>query len=363
MAGKDSRAPRRRARIADGGVPGDGRTRLVARPARSPAARPLDSRGPVHRHAQPPRRAGLRGHPVRQTRRVRRAPALRSFPPPCCVPSNPCGREGHSAMARPNRTEDRHVHALAAAASGTRGEPRPRDVGQPANTPSHISSARAMPEWDEWPATSDHADVDAKTGRRLDDSQTYVYTAGPAASTTMRSRYPHNGLTRRQPTEGAGNRERQAPALHRAKRRGRGLGVRGRGRRGQCCRRTVGPAGSSARAGFGVGGGARGSGDVGPARPGRSAGSAGTRPYDLRPGGAQPATAGRLGQPPVVRHRQFGAPPAGATGAGGYGGDGDGRRPRVAGLSARTTGAICTAVPLRWRRRGKAGAAAGRSRP
>ncbi|RPE40720.1 HxlR family transcriptional regulator [Streptomyces sp. Ag109_O5-1] len=44
--------------------------------------------------------------------------------------------------------------------------------------------------------------VDAKTGRRLDDSQTYVFTAGPAASAAMRSRYPHTGLTRSQPAEG-----------------------------------------------------------------------------------------------------------------------------------------------------------------
>ncbi|MEU2428305.1 MULTISPECIES: helix-turn-helix domain-containing protein [unclassified Streptomyces] len=31
--------------------------------------------------------------------------------------------------------------------------------------------------------------VDAATGRRLDDSDTFVYTAGPAASATMRARY------------------------------------------------------------------------------------------------------------------------------------------------------------------------------
>ncbi|MPY48159.1 winged helix-turn-helix transcriptional regulator [Streptomyces acidicola] len=31
--------------------------------------------------------------------------------------------------------------------------------------------------------------VDAKTGRRLDDSATYVFTAGPAASDAMRIRY------------------------------------------------------------------------------------------------------------------------------------------------------------------------------
>lgn len=46
--------------------------------------------------------------------------------------------------------------------------------------------------------------VDARTGRRLDDSQTYVFTAGPAASAAMRSRYPHTGLTRRQPAAGVG---------------------------------------------------------------------------------------------------------------------------------------------------------------
>jgi hypothetical protein len=31
--------------------------------------------------------------------------------------------------------------------------------------------------------------VDAKTGRRLDDSRAYVFTAGPAASEAMRARY------------------------------------------------------------------------------------------------------------------------------------------------------------------------------
>jgi len=31
--------------------------------------------------------------------------------------------------------------------------------------------------------------IDAKTGRRLDDSDTYVFTAGPAASQAMRARY------------------------------------------------------------------------------------------------------------------------------------------------------------------------------
>jgi DNA-binding HxlR family transcriptional regulator len=32
--------------------------------------------------------------------------------------------------------------------------------------------------------------VDAKTGRSLDDSEAYVFTAGPAASDAMRARYP-----------------------------------------------------------------------------------------------------------------------------------------------------------------------------
>jgi DNA-binding MarR family transcriptional regulator len=32
--------------------------------------------------------------------------------------------------------------------------------------------------------------VDARTGRRLDDSATYVFAAGPAASSAMRDRYP-----------------------------------------------------------------------------------------------------------------------------------------------------------------------------
>ncbi|GGP14225.1 helix-turn-helix transcriptional regulator [Nonomuraea glycinis] len=32
--------------------------------------------------------------------------------------------------------------------------------------------------------------VDARTGRRLDDSATYVFAAGPAASPAMRGRYP-----------------------------------------------------------------------------------------------------------------------------------------------------------------------------
>jgi len=33
--------------------------------------------------------------------------------------------------------------------------------------------------------------VDASTGRRLDDSDAYVFTAGPAASDEMRARYSH----------------------------------------------------------------------------------------------------------------------------------------------------------------------------
>jgi DNA-binding HxlR family transcriptional regulator len=33
--------------------------------------------------------------------------------------------------------------------------------------------------------------VDATTGRRLDDSDAFVYAAGPAASDAMRTRYPH----------------------------------------------------------------------------------------------------------------------------------------------------------------------------
>ncbi|MGN9788724.1 winged helix-turn-helix transcriptional regulator [Nonomuraea sp. ZG12] len=32
--------------------------------------------------------------------------------------------------------------------------------------------------------------VDARTGRRLDDSDTYVFAAGPGASSAMRDRYP-----------------------------------------------------------------------------------------------------------------------------------------------------------------------------
>lgn len=31
--------------------------------------------------------------------------------------------------------------------------------------------------------------VDARTGRSLDDSEAFVFAAGPAASTAMRSRY------------------------------------------------------------------------------------------------------------------------------------------------------------------------------
>jgi DNA-binding HxlR family transcriptional regulator len=35
--------------------------------------------------------------------------------------------------------------------------------------------------------------VDARTGRRLDDSQAYVFTAGPAAGPAMRARYTGRG--------------------------------------------------------------------------------------------------------------------------------------------------------------------------
>ncbi|MFS4092252.1 winged helix-turn-helix transcriptional regulator [Streptomyces sp. AF1A] len=35
--------------------------------------------------------------------------------------------------------------------------------------------------------------VDARTGRRLDDSQAYVFTAGPAAGPAMRTRYTGRG--------------------------------------------------------------------------------------------------------------------------------------------------------------------------
>ena len=42
--------------------------------------------------------------------------------------------------------------------------------------------------------------VDAKTGRRLDDSGTYVFTAGPAASDATRNRYATLPVP---PTEGA----------------------------------------------------------------------------------------------------------------------------------------------------------------
>jgi hypothetical protein len=38
--------------------------------------------------------------------------------------------------------------------------------------------------------------VDAATGRRLDDSDAFVYTAGPAASDAMRARYPHTSRAR-----------------------------------------------------------------------------------------------------------------------------------------------------------------------
>lgn len=41
--------------------------------------------------------------------------------------------------------------------------------------------------------------VDAGTGRRLDDSNAYVFAAGPAASDAMRNRYATNPGT---PTQG-----------------------------------------------------------------------------------------------------------------------------------------------------------------
>ncbi|MFI7124764.1 winged helix-turn-helix transcriptional regulator [Nonomuraea sp. NPDC050153] len=48
-------------------------------------------------------------------------------------------------------------------------------------------------------ATGEEAEpvvIDAKTGRRLDDSRAYVFTAGPAASPAMRARYtPPRGET------------------------------------------------------------------------------------------------------------------------------------------------------------------------
>ncbi|MFE4628483.1 winged helix-turn-helix transcriptional regulator [Streptomyces mirabilis] len=39
--------------------------------------------------------------------------------------------------------------------------------------------------------------VDARTGRRLDDSDAFVFTAGPAASPAMRDRYPNGSKTQR----------------------------------------------------------------------------------------------------------------------------------------------------------------------
>ncbi|MFF7920716.1 winged helix-turn-helix transcriptional regulator [Streptomyces mirabilis] len=39
--------------------------------------------------------------------------------------------------------------------------------------------------------------VDAWTGRRLDDSDAFVFTAGPAASPAMRDRYPNGSKTQR----------------------------------------------------------------------------------------------------------------------------------------------------------------------
>ncbi|KPI19567.1 transcriptional regulator, HxlR family [Actinobacteria bacterium OK006] len=39
--------------------------------------------------------------------------------------------------------------------------------------------------------------VDARTGRRIDDSDAFVFTAGPAASPAMRDRYPNGSKTQR----------------------------------------------------------------------------------------------------------------------------------------------------------------------
>jgi hypothetical protein len=39
--------------------------------------------------------------------------------------------------------------------------------------------------------------VDARTGRRLDDSDAFVFTAGPAASPAMRDRYTNGSTTAR----------------------------------------------------------------------------------------------------------------------------------------------------------------------
>jgi hypothetical protein len=50
--------------------------------------------------------------------------------------------------------------------------------------------------------------VDARTGKRLDDSDAYVFTAGPAASEPMRARYAELERQRRsrnsQPEPGVG---------------------------------------------------------------------------------------------------------------------------------------------------------------
>ncbi|KAK1183877.1 helix-turn-helix domain-containing protein [Streptomyces sp. NBS 14/10] len=59
-------------------------------------------------------------------------------------------------------------------------------------------------------ATGDEAEpvvVDARTGKRLDDSDTYVFTAGPAASALMRARYDELDRQRHAPhcpRDGAG---------------------------------------------------------------------------------------------------------------------------------------------------------------
>lgn len=44
--------------------------------------------------------------------------------------------------------------------------------------------------------------VDARTGRRLDDSRAYIFAAGPAASDAMRSRYAHRRPLPVAPTAG-----------------------------------------------------------------------------------------------------------------------------------------------------------------
>ncbi|MGW2712069.1 winged helix-turn-helix transcriptional regulator [Streptomyces sp. NPDC001356] len=54
-------------------------------------------------------------------------------------------------------------------------------------------------------ATGEEAEpvvVDARTGRRLDDSEAFVFAAGPAAGPGMRARYAELGRDRREPTAG-----------------------------------------------------------------------------------------------------------------------------------------------------------------